>query len=63
MKYVFVDFEMNEIDRKYRKIRRECANEIVQIGAVMLDEELNEIGEFREYAHIETVCLLSRKDK
>ena len=48
MKYVFVDFEMNEIDRKYRKIRRECANEIVQIGAVMLDEELNEIGEFRE---------------
>lgn len=51
MKYVFVDFEMNEIDRKYRKIRRECANEIVQIGAVMLDEELNEIGEFREYAH------------
>ena len=22
MKYVFVDFEMNEIDRKYRKIRR-----------------------------------------
>ena len=50
MKYVFVDFEMNEIDRKYRKIRRECANEIVQIGAVMLDEELNEIGEFREYA-------------
>lgn len=51
MKYVFVDFEMNEIDRKYKSIRRECANEIVQIGAVMLDEAYNEIGEFSEYAH------------
>ncbi len=50
MKYVFIDFEMNEIDRQYKKVRRECANEIVQIGAVMLDEEYNEIGEFCEYA-------------
>lgn len=51
MNYVFIDFEMNEIDRQYKKVRRECANEIVQIGAVMLDEEYNEIGEFIEYAH------------
>ena len=53
MKYVFVDFEMNEVDRKYKKVRRECASEIVQIGAVMLDEDYNEIGEFREYARPE----------
>lgn len=50
MKYVFVDFEMNEISREYSYERGVCSSEIVQIGAVMLDEQYKEIGEFREYA-------------
>lgn len=49
MKYVFVDFEMNPIANYNKLERKVCKSEIIQIGAVMLDEEHNEISHFNQY--------------
>ena len=46
MKHVVVDLEMNAIDRKYYQERQYCKMEIIQIGAIVLDEEYKEIGSF-----------------
>lgn len=48
MKYVVVDLEMNNI-RKKSEARRICTNETIEIGAVMLDDNLQEISSFRTY--------------
>lgn len=48
MKHIVVDLEMNNIKRK-SEARRICSSEIIEIGAVMLDEELSEIAAFRTY--------------
>ena len=49
MKYIFVDFEMNPVDSKHRQERRICRNEIIEIGAVMLNENLQEIASYKAY--------------
>ena len=48
MKHIVVDLEMNPIkfDSPARSIG---TNEVIEIGAVMLDEELNEVSAFRTY--------------
>ncbi|MCD8238638.1 MAG: exonuclease domain-containing protein [Clostridiales bacterium] len=38
MMHIFIDTEMNPVSREFCKIRKVCKNEIIQIGAVMLDE-------------------------
>lgn len=43
MKHIVVDLEMNNIRRK-SEARKICTNEIIEIGASMLDENLWEIG-------------------
>lgn len=47
MNYVIVDFEMNEIDKVHKEDRRLCRSEIIEIGAVILDERLLVLGEFK----------------
>lgn len=49
MKYVFVDFEMNPVSKKYQSIRKLCNREIIEIGAVILDETFKEIAEYKQY--------------
>lgn len=49
MFHIFVDFEMNVIDKAYREQRMICKREIIEIGAVKLDEEGNEISSFTQY--------------
>ena len=49
MKYVFVDFEMQKIDKIHKEKRAICKQEIIEIGAIMLDEEYNEISTFKRY--------------
>lgn len=49
MIYVFVDFEMNMIDSEYKKEKKICKSEIIEIGAVKLDEDYNEIDSFKSY--------------
>lgn len=46
MKYVVVDLEMNRIAGRYKDIRMVCEKEVIQIGAVMLDENYREIDYF-----------------
>ena len=47
MKYIVVDMEMNPVDRKFAEERRVCRSEIIEIGAVVLDERYTVIGEFK----------------
>lgn len=49
MKYIFVDFEMHPIARKYKEERKVCSSEIIEFGAVMLDEDFSEISSFKKY--------------
>lgn len=48
MKHVVVDLEMNKI-RQNTEARRICTSETIEIGAVMLDDNLQEIASFRTY--------------
>ena len=47
MKYIVVDLEMNAIDKINKKERLICATEVIEIGAVMLDEEYRELSSFK----------------
>ncbi|MCH4167555.1 MAG: exonuclease domain-containing protein [Megasphaera sp.] len=49
MKAVFVDFEMNPIGKKQKEVRRICKGEIIEIGAVKIDEAGKEIASYKEY--------------
>lgn len=48
MNHIVVDLEMNNI-RKNSAARTICSSETIEIGAVMLDEDLKEISSFRTY--------------
>ena len=48
MKHIVVDLEMNNIKRKTEAYNT-CKNETIEIGAVMLDDNLQEISSFRTY--------------
>ena len=39
MKHVVVDLEKNALDKMYAEERQICGREIIQIGAVLLDEQ------------------------
>lgn len=49
MKYIVVDLEMNPVANKNRRSCMECQHEIIEIGAVVLDEQFVEIGSFMTY--------------
>lgn len=46
MKYVIVDLEMNPVSNEYPEARKVSKLEVIQIGAVLLDEAYQEIGSF-----------------
>ena len=47
MNYVIVDFEMNLIAREEKEAKKICGYEIIEIGAVILDEQLVVMREFK----------------
>lgn len=49
MKHIFVDFEMNPVESQYKQVRQQCRQEIIEIGAVMLDDTYQEIDSFKQY--------------
>ena len=49
MVHIFLDYEMNEINKEYREQRLICKREIIEIGAVKLDETGKEIDSFTQY--------------
>lgn len=48
MKHIVVDLEMNNIRQK-SEARTICTSETIEIGAIMLDDNLQEISSFRTY--------------
>lgn len=49
MNAIFVDFEMNPITRAHEKARHICAGEIIEIGAVKINEDGKEIASYKQY--------------
>ena len=47
MRYIVVDLEMNPLAKEYPEERKQCRSEIIQIGAVALDERFQEISSFK----------------
>lgn len=47
MKHVVVDLEMNSLAKQYQQEKALCRREVIEIGAVILDEEYQEIGSFK----------------
>lgn len=49
MKYVVIDLEMNKVSKAFADIRKIFSSEIIEIGAVALDENYCEIASFKTY--------------
>ena len=49
MNKVFVDLEMHPIPRSFEQERQICTQEIIEIGAVMLDDDNEEVSSFCEF--------------
>ena len=49
MKHVVVDLEMNPVSREFREVRRKLNEEVIEIGAVRLDENFQQEAEFQWY--------------
>jgi len=60
MKYIVVDLEMNNIAKENKGLIR-CKQEVIEIGAVMLDERYNEISSFRTYVKPEFNTVIETK--
>ncbi len=63
MQHIFVDLEMHPIDRRYSSERSIIRNEIIEFGAVMLDDDLNEISTFKEFVKPELMFRMKEKIK
>ena len=53
MKYVVIDLEMNPVDREFREVRRKMNEEVIEFGAVRLDEDFRQEAEFQCYVEPE----------
>ena len=49
MKYVTVDLEMNPLAKEYKAERAICCREVIEIGAILLDENYQEIDSFKTF--------------
>ena len=49
MRYIIMDLEMNLLDRQYKEEREICKQEIIEFGAVMLDDTYQKISSFQTY--------------
>lgn len=47
MNYIIVDFEMNPVAGEHKEERKISRNEIIEIGAVIMDESFLVLGEFK----------------
>lgn len=49
MKHVVVDLEMNPVGRDFQEVRKKLSGEVIEIGAVRLDEDYRQESEFQCY--------------
>lgn len=61
MYYIFVDFEMNPVSKDEKEFKEKCPSEIIEVGAVILDEKYTEISTFKRYVKPEHNETISRK--
>ncbi len=47
MNYIIVDLEMNPVADRYKAERKICRSEIIEIGAVIMNDEFDVLGEFK----------------
>lgn len=53
MIHIVVDLEMNPIWQEYKEVRQSLSDEVIEIGAVKLDDKFNQTGEFQCYVRPE----------
>ena len=53
MKYVVIDLEMNPVDRDFREVKKHMKEEVIEFGAVRLDENFQQEAEFQCYVEPE----------
>lgn len=62
MNYIFVDFEMNTVDKTNKEVRRKLRDEIIEIGAVVLDADTLQIGAtYKSYVKPEFSQCITKK--
>ena len=49
MVHIVIDLEMNPVQRSLKDVRRFILDEVIEFGAVKLDENYNQIGEYQSY--------------
>ncbi len=55
MNYLVIDLEMCKVPRDYRSKGFIYANETIQIGAVLLDEEFKRIGTLSQFLNTQNM--------
>lgn len=53
LNYLVIDLEMCKVPKNYRGKNYKYSSEIIQVGAVLLDEDYKEIGTLCQYVHPE----------
>ena len=51
MNYLVIDLEMCKVPKHYRTPKYKYANEIIQVGAVLLNEDYDRIASINQYVH------------
>lgn len=61
MYHIFVDLEMQEIEKKNKTISNGLKQEVIEIGAVVLDDSLQQVGSFKSYVRPRYSSRMRRK--
>ncbi len=49
MIHIVIDLEMNPVNKTFKDVRRFMTDEVIEIGAVMLDDNYKQVGDFQCY--------------
>jgi len=61
MYHIFVDLEMQEIERKNKALSKGLKQEIIEFGAVVLDDKLQQVDSFKAYVKPEFSSRMRKK--
>lgn len=61
MRRIFIDLEMNPVSGEYKDFRKQCRSEVIEIGAVVMDERMHITDQFREYIRPEYNTAVMKK--
>lgn len=53
MVHIVIDLEMNPVSKAFKEVRRFTTDEVIEIGAVKLDGDYKQVGEFQCYVRPE----------